>query len=525
MKTHILSLSLLFCFIASASANTERELTQFARQINATTDIHTNLVTVLEMSEVEGACDRHFARLDATTEKLPTALQRDKTAVSDMVKCGKWLFFSGDMRSDVAFPENLVKSGLKILKRETGVAMTNYGMIQNPQQPDLPIGITQAQGNPWGALGLFTGKPMTITCAACHFGQLKDGRFAVGKTNDELEFGKVNAFLVFATWLANNKKFDVSLWPQSIQDHYKKLDRLVKRNFTFNRALFDAVRLIAWFNFSDSFYKLVNFSLPTAAELATYTNEKPGIGYASSPLLPATKWENGKLKAVSYLLSSPSLWDLENFEGDVDNGRTRPLSAFIPTDDLYDFVAAAYVFQTGREDYSTPKFIDPLMLYMRTLATPKKLTESSQQERRNAAAGRGLFNANCQSCHNGPAGESLQAYSATEIGTPEVLIDPFVDYQPIHDLSERAYRAYLNVVGPLAARGGIYSRKLQGAYYRKNFFTNGSADDLQHVFCLDKARGQIAADDPRSDQVHMDLCEDYSPDEKNQLIDFLNAWN
>ena len=523
MRQALVLLILINLLCLNPSESSERELTQFAQSLQATVDIHHDLQSVLEANQIKNACQRHFKRIDSDSEKLPSYLQNDPVAVADMVRCGKWLFFSGDMPSDVAFPENLVKSGLKILKKETGVALTQYGMIQNPNQPELPIGITQAQGNPWGVLGLFTGKPMTITCAACHFGQLGDGRYAVGKTNDALEFGKVNAFLVFATWLANNKKFDKSIWPANIQEHYKKLDRLVKRNFSFSRSLFDAVRLIAWLNFSDSFYKLVNFSLPTPAELLTYTDTKAGVSYASSPLLPATRRVDGQLKASSYLLSSPSMWDIENYDGDVRAGKTRPLSAFIPTDSLYDFVAAAYVFQTGREDYSTPKFIDPLMLYMRTLKTPKKLQASASQS--SIDQGQIIFSQQCQSCHNGQDGESLQAYGADLLGTPEVLIDPFVNYEPIHELSDRAYRAYLNVVGPLEARGGIYSRKLKGAFFRKNFFANGSADDLQHVFCLSRNRGTLDRNSPASDHVHLDLCRDYNTEEKRQLINFLEAWN
>ena len=236
-----------------------RNLTAKAKSIEATVDYGEDLDLVLEKDRLQGSCDRHFSRLDPETQQLPDSSLNNDEHISDMVRCGKWIFFFANFESDVAFPENIIRYGLSIFKEETGPAFENYGMIENPGTKGLPVGMVPLKGNPWGLSSLVTGKPVGITCAACHFGKTDENTYSVGKYNHDLEFGKVNAFLMFPVWLANSKKKDEEIWPASITEHYNKMDRTLKRTLNPRRAL-DSVRLVSWVRLDNSFYKLVNLS-------------------------------------------------------------------------------------------------------------------------------------------------------------------------------------------------------------------------------------------------------------------------
>ena len=54
---------------------------------------------------------------------------------------------------------------------------------------------------------------------------------------------------------------------------------------------------------------------------------------------------------------------------------------------------------------------------------------------------------------------------------------------------------------------------------------NGSVRDLDHLFCMYTSRGVEGIDvlNPLSDHVHMDLCEDYTPEEKVYLGAYLRS--
>ena len=176
--------------------------------------------------------------------------------------------------------------------------------------------------------------------------------------------------------------------------------------------------------------------------------DRKGISYASSPLLPVTEEIDGNVEGVPFYLSSTLLWDLENYPGDVEAGIAKPLSTFIPTNSIEDFIRAAYVFQTGRNQYSTKKYVDPLALYLRTLKAPNNSTSPDPLPSL-VASGQEIFDASCKSCHNGSQGETLQSYPPAVTNTPEIYMDPFVDYKPPHDLAARAYNQYVATLGPM----------------------------------------------------------------------------
>lgn len=487
------------------------------KALNLTHDIDTSLEAVLEYSALQGACERHFRRLDPATDELPPASLENADHLQDLLLCGKWIFFFADFESKVAFPTNIIRALENILGNETGDSFEALGFIPNPYAPGFPIGMTKAQGNPWGILGAFTGAPRTITCAACHFGQTPDGRYAAGMPNQDLRFGRFNALVVFGAWLADDDKYDPARWPVEIQNYYQGLWTRVRWSLSPWRYIFDSSLLVSWVRASDVFYRVVGLSVPTYGELETYLLDEPNRYYASSPILPLQR-PNGDGAMV---MSSPGIFELTHFHGDVAAGKAAPLASFIPTDTLEDFIRAAYVFQTGQKSYSTKKYVQPLATYLRTLETPKNPNPTDPQL---TAEGARIFEASCQQCHDSVRGRSLQPVAIAETGTPRILLDPFVDYQPPHRLSEETYGNYLDVLGPIAPRGGIHARALKGAWLRTQLFINGGAQDVADALCLTGERGS-AATGPFSDAVHLDLCTDYTLAERQALHEFLIAWD
>jgi hypothetical protein len=84
-------LTLSLSAYAASEGTSSPTFVAFARSLNATVDIAADVKSVLEPEKLAKACERHFARLDAD-DKLPLASQKNPLHVSDMLRCGKWLF-------------------------------------------------------------------------------------------------------------------------------------------------------------------------------------------------------------------------------------------------------------------------------------------------------------------------------------------------------------------------------------------------------------------------------------------------
>ncbi len=500
---------------AAGDAASTRELVEFARTLNATVDIASDVRSVLEPEKLAKACDRHFARLDKS-DQLPLASQRNAEHVGDMLRCGKWMFFSANFESKMAIPENMIKAIPELFPDEAGPAFSKTGLIENPYDRGFPVGFVRLEKSPWGLLSPATGPARGITCATCHFGKLPDGRYAAGMPNQDLDFGKVNALVVYSAWRADKNQKDPKAWPEDLRQYYAKLDQKLQKSLSPSRTLFDVAKVVSWLHATDLFYNLTGASRPLYDEAATWLSGTPNQYYASSPLLP--------IPGKSYWMSAPGAWDMKNYPGDYEAGLARPLSSFSPVKSAEDFVALAFIFQTGLDRYATPRYVDPLVLYFRSLKTPANLNPPAAAL---VDAGRQLFSTRCQSCHNGADGETLQAYDASITQTPEVLVDPLLNYAPPKKLAKNIYDQTVAMLGyePLVNEG-IYSRKLKGIHTRRHLMVNGAVEDLDHAFCLKGERGTASPSfDGLRDDVHLDLCHDHDEAEKIALKAFLDAWH
>ncbi|HET9241270.1 MAG TPA: hypothetical protein VFO10_28655 [Oligoflexus sp.] len=499
---------------AAAEGTSSPAFVEFARSLNATVDIAADVKSVLEPDKLAKACERHFSRLDSN-DKLPPASQQNPSHVSDMLRCGKWMFFAANFESKMAIPENMLKAIPELFPEEAGRAFTKTGLIENPYDPGFPVGFVRLEKSPWGLLSPATGPARGITCASCHFGRLPDGRYAAGMPNQDLDFGKVNALVVYSAWRADKDQRDPKAWPEDLRKLYATLDQKLKRSLSPSRTLFDVAKVVSWLHATDLFYNLTGASRPVFEEAATWLSGTPNQYYASSPLLP--------IPGKSYWMSAPGAWDMKNYPGDYEAGQARPLSSFSPVKSAEDFVALAFIFQTGLDRFAKARYVDPLVLYFRSLKTPRNLNAPAPAL---VDAGRQIFTERCQSCHNGPDGETLQAHDASLLRTPEVLVDPLLNYLPPKKLAKGIYDQTVAMLGyePLVNQG-IYSRKLKGIHTRRHIMVNGAVQDLDHALCLNGDReGDPALPDGLRQDVHLDLCTDHDVSERQALKAFLEAW-
>lgn len=133
-----------------------------------THDVGRNLDDVLEREALQGACQRWEAGFRDELTKL---------------RCGKWMFFY-ETFGTVGIPAPLVDFLLNNYEDFYGAGFARMGMVPLPGDPrKLPIGLAATTGK------VGTLDTLAFTCASCHFGQMADGRYAVGYANMELEYG------------------------------------------------------------------------------------------------------------------------------------------------------------------------------------------------------------------------------------------------------------------------------------------------------------------------------------------------
>ena len=145
------------------------------RPTSFTHDVDVSLAAVLETSALSGAC----AAVDAGT-----------TDEATMLRCGKWMFFY-ETFGTVGVPVGLLEFAQKHYADSFyGPGFSKLGFIPDPANTKgMPIGLAPTTGK----LGSIVTR--AFTCAACHFGQLDDGRFAVGYGNGKLDYGTFLASL------------------------------------------------------------------------------------------------------------------------------------------------------------------------------------------------------------------------------------------------------------------------------------------------------------------------------------------
>jgi hypothetical protein len=132
-------------------------------------------------------------------------------------------------------------------------------------------------------------------------------------------------------------------------------------------------------------------------------------------------------------------------------------------------------------------------------------------------SGRALFTENCKSCHDGAAGESTRLYRSALVGTHPSLENPRENYlatTPIAKLVDSLSEQLKAELRPQPS--GIRSRRLSGIWSRQDLMIDGSVENLDDLFCINRQR-------LRSGSPHGELCGSFNLDEKTSLIAFLKT--
>ena len=231
-------------------------------------------------------------------------------------------------------------------------------------------------------------------------------------------------------------------------------------------------------------------------------NGEPGVFNGFAPSL--------NFKHKELYVSAPGIWGLGSEDEDQYGtlaSRTNPS----------EFIKEAYIYTNRTKKYNKEKFIEPLAEYLKCLKAPKNLV---QKDFIDYSKGEQLFKNNCMSCHNLKNGGGDRSVNPYEIGVPTNFIGVFDDFKATDIQSKRTFKMLKSL--DLDESSMIKVRRLNGIWTRKNLTSNGQIKGFDHLFCLEgKTRDIIDPENPKTQGIHLDLCDNYSDNEKISLKEYL----
>jgi hypothetical protein len=485
MTRFFVSLSVLVAFATGcgtngASTSTARD--PFAPQPDTSeglTNVSNDLMELLEGGDLRGACDAYWDAVDAGTNTRRMRLL-----------CGKEMFFYEGFDT-IGVPTVMLEANMALFPELIGSGATGVGMIEDP---------TSAEGHPLGfgpGHEFAPGIPaLAFTCASCHFGQLPDGRYAMGAPNHDYEYGELNlAMAVLPTSIILGEEMhpdaEAKLEPYlaAIEDDPSILDGLIA----------SLAPLIA-----------AGATIPeyTPDVQAAYAGWKPGtMDFVITPL-PL----DDEVHTISKIMS---LWGI----ADEDDVATFDMEGALlahtgVTDSVANFLKGFVILGGGDVDAWDAERLGPLEDFLHSLRAPEN---PNPPEEVLLAEGKTLFDtAGCTDCHDGARGSSREVYTFDEIGSDTAMmywLDPDLDGQPCCDV---------DLLGRDELTHGLRAQRLTGIWSAKRLLHNGSVDSLEELFCVERERPTIT-ESPYSDRGHMFTCDGLSSDDKAALIAYLRS--
>jgi hypothetical protein len=438
------------------------------------TNVSADIEALLENGALDGACDRWEA---------------DPTDRRKKLMCGKSMFFYEDFDTG-GVPAPLVDFATQNFPNEIGAGFERLGMVPDPYSTESrPLGLSP--GPPLGSV-----ESLVYTCAACHFGQLPDGRYAVGAANHRFEYGKQILAIAVMPQTVSPSFDPAEHHPAALAKVQPMVDRLEA-----DRAL--RIRLL-----------LELLPLLGQANQPTFTYEMEGW-YASWPagtmdfLIAPLPLDDG-VHTVSKILP---LWDLPEPAEQQAYGMPHAMLAWTGgAQSLESFLDGFVKIGGGPPEDWPPERLEPLRDYIFSLRSPEPLTPpdaSAVRRGRDAFATHG-----CADCHSGPRGSGTTTYTFEEIGTDDAMMywgDPELTGQPCCGLGD----------GSTELTHAIKSPRLAGIWAHGRFLHNGSLGSLDELFCLDGPRTSTTAD-ALSTAGHEMTC-DLARQDKVDLVAFLRS--
>lgn len=435
-------------------------------------NVSTDLEALLENGALEGACADYEA---------------DPTDRRKMLLCGKSMFFYESFGT-VGVPQVFIEFFAENFP-EVGSGWTEYGMVPDPYSTThRPLGFGDAP--PLG-----NAPTLAFTCASCHFGQLEDGRYAVGAPNHRYEYGKMIATIMLVPALVSPNADPAAHDPSAVAVVQPILDRVAM-----DRPL--RLRLL-----------LALLPLAGSAGMAAAVTPEVEGHYArwltgTMDFVVAPLPVDDEVMTISKIIA---LWGIPKMDERDRAGMIHAMLAWTGTaQSLEQFLEGFAILGSGDLATWTPDKLRPLAEYVYSLRAPENLTPPAADA---VARGRQIFEqGGCLTCHQGPRGAGLNLYSYEEIGTDAEMkrwIDPELDGTPCCGLASDAITQQLK------------SPRLNGLHAMSRFLHNGSVPSLEDLLCLNGPRGDVT-EPAYGNAGHTYGCE-RSEAERQDLIAFLRS--
>lgn len=470
-----------------------------------TQDVGDSLEAILEFGKIKSACTDYWSMLDDNDAPKEDALAEKLNELE--ILCGKWLFLAWETSGKMPLPEILFDAMERSWPDRVGKNFSKLGFYANPSDPaNRPLGIARSTTR-------YTGMPsVNVTCAACHVGQLSDGRWAIGAPNNKLHLSEFNLMSYYPLYAAMHNSQRNEL-PPGIQGYYDVLEKTERRRIgggdygvDWSNLVFKYSKLLHWLGIGPKGLPDAQFVvMPPKRDLLSWLNGKPGVFNPGAPMLTL------QVEDVPNL-SIPQLWGIRGYEKEYNNGDVAPLGQTTKYASLEKFVSSAFIYAYQDLSLVRGRNVKPIVAYIRQLKAP---TSRENIEKIAVIKGRELFNSSCISCHNGAAGESTRLFPASAVGSHRSLENPRLNYQaktPIAQLINELSNQLSAELKPQPV--GIRSRRLTGVWTRENLMIDGSVRNLEDLFCLKSERNMRVS-------PHQDLCRSFTDEEKNQLISYL----
>lgn len=430
-----------------------------------THDVDRDLSAVLEREKLEGACE---------------AYRNGQTDRTTKMRCGKWMFFY-ETFGTVGIPTVL----LEFLQKHFadtfyGEGFSKMGFVPDPQSDTgMPLGLAETSGK-FGDL-----ETRAFTCAACHFGKMPDGRYAVGYGNMRLDYGTFIASLGAPLLMAIDEESD-RVHPK-IRD---MLDEPIQKAKEDGGYRVDAAAVGLKLREQGSGSSTL---LDVEAQGRFLKLKKGTMDFLYEPLLDDGAW------TVSRILS---LWNLPGEQKRRAHDMPSELLSFTGVaKSLQQFLQGFVSIGQADDGKWDRERLAPLRAYIRSLRTPPLETDLDEKQVR---AGARLFvEEGCADCHDGPSGESNETYPYEELGVESAMKEMGKEFDNWGDTS------------------GLKAPRLTGLENQTRYLHNGSIDSLEQLFCLEPRPDNPAP--AQSSKGHRMTCDDLSTSEKQKLITYLRS--
>ena len=441
------------------------------------TNVSFHLEDVLENGALKDAC---------------AVWERDPTNRRKKLLCGKSMFFYEGF-DGIGVPQTVFDFFPNKMPEIVGEAYSAYGLVPDPfSEEGRPLGFPAGRE--------FGGQPtLTYGCASCHFGQMPDGRYAVGYPNLQYNYGQHALALFIPAQKANPMFNEDDYEPAALEKVRPLLDRLDGDLWLRTQLSTSMLPLLGAMGDAPQLTK------EQQSQFASWP-----AGVLDAIMMPAPVDDEVHAPArILDLWAIPSHDEVEAFDMESPllgwNGDAPDLHTFLKV-----FVQ---ITGTSTEEWPAERF-DPLVEYLLSLRAPKDLEHDAGHP--DTEAGKALFaSAGCLECHNGPRGQSRDIYTYDEIGTDDAYM-----YLGDPNLTGEACCGLNDTDSPL--RHGLKAPRLTGVWAKDTLLHNGSVHGLEDLLCLNGPRVPVTTP-ALANHGHEYGCEELSRDEKAQLIHYLKT--